>query len=108
LSQLETILNTQTYLDYAATTPMAPEAVAAMARCLTMDGEFANPASLQHGFGERANSYVEGARSEIAHLLNCKSSDLIFTSGATESNNLAIKGIALSYQKKRQPYHYFS
>ncbi len=75
---------------------MAPEAGAAMAHCLTMDGEFANPASLQHGFGERANALVEGARSEIAHLLNCKSSDLIFTSGATESNNLAIKGIALS------------
>lgn len=93
-------MNTQIYLDYAATTPMAPEAGAAMAHCLTMDGEFANPASLQHRFGERANALVEGARSEIAHLLNCKSSDLIFTSGATESNNLAIKGIALSYQKK--------
>lgn len=79
---------------------MAPEAVAAMAQCLTIEGEFGNPASLQHGFGERANTLVEGARSEIAHLLNCKSSDLIFTSGATESNNLAIKGIALSYQKK--------
>ena len=79
---------------------MAPGAGAAMAQCLTMDGDFANPASLQHGFGERANALVEGARSEIAHLLNCKSSDLIFTSGATESNNLAIKGIALSDQKK--------
>lgn len=89
-------MKNQIYLDYAATTPMAPEAFAAMARCLTMDGEFANPASLQHGLGERANALVEGARSEIAHLLNCKSSDLIFTSGATESNNLAIKGIALS------------
>ncbi|MDD5581271.1 MAG: aminotransferase class V-fold PLP-dependent enzyme [Methylobacter sp.] len=93
-------MNTQIYLDYAATTPLAPEAGAAMAQCLTMDGEFANPASLQHGFGERAHALVEGARSEIAHLLNCKFSDLIFTSGATESNNLAIKGIALSYQKK--------
>lgn len=78
---------------------MSPEAVAAMVQCLTIDGEFANPASLQHGFGERANALVEEARSEIAHLLSCKSSDLIFTSGATESNNMAIKGIALSYQK---------
>lgn len=79
---------------------MAPEAVAAMTQCLTVDGEFANPSSVQYGFGERANALVEGARSEIASLLNCKSPDLIFTSGATESNNLAIKGIALSYQKK--------
>ncbi|MFZ4502563.1 MAG: aminotransferase class V-fold PLP-dependent enzyme [Methylovulum sp.] len=93
-------MKTQTYLDYAATTPMAPEAIAAMAQCLTMDGEFANPASLQHGFGERANALVEKSRSEIAHLLKCKAQDLIFTSGATESNNLAIKGIALRYQNK--------
>lgn len=79
---------------------MAPEAAAAMAQCLTIDGDFANPASLQHRFGERANALVEEARSEIAHLLSCKPKDLIFTSGATESNNLAIKGIALSYQNK--------
>jgi len=79
---------------------MAPEAVASMMQCLTMDGEFANPASLQHEFGEQANALVEEARSEIAHFLSCKSKDLIFTSGATESNNLAIKGIALRYQNK--------
>jgi len=79
---------------------MAPEAFVAMAQCLTLDGEFANPASVQHELGERANVLVEQARSEIASLLNCKSNDLIFTSGATESNNLAIKGIALGYQKK--------
>lgn len=72
-----------------------------MAQCLTIDGDFANPASLQHGFGERAHALVEEARSEIAHLLSCTPKDLIFTSGATESNNLAIKGIALSYQNKR-------
>lgn len=79
---------------------MAPEACAAMAQCLTMDGAFANPASIQHELGEYANGLVEQARSEIANLLNCKSNDLLFTSGATESNNLAIKGIALSYQNK--------
>ncbi|MGZ8946994.1 MAG: cysteine desulfurase family protein [Methylococcaceae bacterium] len=91
---------TPIYLDYAATTPMAPEACTAMAHCLTMDGAFANPASIQHELGEYANGLVEQARSEIASLLNCKSNDLLFTSGATESNNLAIKGIALSYQNK--------
>ena len=85
-------MNTQIYLDYAATTPMA--------QCLTMDGVFANPASLQHGFGEIADALVEQSRTEIAHLLSCKAKDLIFTSGATESNNLAIKGIALRYQGK--------
>jgi len=79
---------------------MVPEAAAAMAQCLTMDGEFANPASLLHGFGDRANALCEGARSDIARLLNCKSNELIFTSSATESNNLAIKGIALGHQKK--------
>ncbi|MFU8790352.1 MAG: cysteine desulfurase family protein [Methylobacter sp.] len=93
---IKPVLSNQVYLDYAATTPMAPEAATAMAQCLTLDGRFANPASLQHRFGERANALVEEARSEIALLLKCKSSHLVFTSGATESNNLAIKGIALS------------
>ncbi len=88
------------YLDYAATTPMASEAVDAMLHCLTLEGEFANPASLQHGFGERAEKTVEQARFQIAQILNCKANDLIFTSGATESNNLAIKGIAQAYQKR--------
>jgi len=93
-------LNNQIYLDYAATTPMAPEAARAMAQCLTTDGVFVNPASLQHGFGEQAHALIEKSRAEIASLLNCNPTELIFTSGATESNNLAIKGIALSYQKK--------
>ena len=88
------------YLDYAATTPMAQQAVEAMLHCLTLEGEFANPASLQHGFGERAEKIVEQARFQIAQILNCKANDLIFTSGATESNNLAIKGIAQAYQKR--------
>ena len=86
------------YLDYAATTPMAPEVALAMAQCLTEEGDFANPASLQHSLGERAYHLVETARSDIAQLLNCKANDLVFTSGATEANNLAIKGLALSPQ----------
>lgn len=88
------------YLDYAATTPMVSEAVAAMLQCLTINGEFANPSSLQYSFGERAEKIVEQARTDIAKLLNAKASDLIFTSGATEANNLAIKGIALSQQQR--------
>ncbi len=95
-------MNHPIYLDYAATTPMAPEVALAMAECLTLEGEFANPASLQHIFGERAYNLVEKARTDIANFFNCKASDLVFTSGATEANNLAIKGLALSLQNKRK------
>lgn len=79
---------------------MAPQALDELTQCLTLPGNFANPASLQHAYGEKANHAVEQSRADIANILNCKSSDLIFTSGATESNNLAIKGIAHSYRHK--------
>ena len=95
-------MNHPIYLDYAATTPMAPEVALAMAECLTLEGDFANPASLQHIFGERSYNLVEKARTDIANFFNCKASDLVFTSGATEANNLAIKGLALSLQNKRK------
>jgi cysteine desulfurase len=94
------ILMNQIYLDYAATTPIAPEALEALCGCLTLGDNFGNPASLQHSFGERAHELVEDARTKIATCLKGKASDLIFTSGATESNNLAIKGIALGYKDK--------
>jgi cysteine desulfurase len=87
-------LKTKIYLDYAATTPMAPEAVDAMLSYLTNKGVFANPASIQHCFGEKAEFTVENARSQIAGLLHGDAKDFMFTSGATESNNLAIKGMA--------------
>jgi cysteine desulfurase len=95
-------MNQPIYLDYAATTPMAPEVALAMAECLTLEGEFANPASLQHKFGERAYNLVEKARADIANFFNCKANDLVFTSGATEANNLAIKGLALSQKNTRK------
>ena len=95
-------MNHPIYLDYAATTPMATEVALAMAECLTLEGDFANPASLQHSFGERAYNLIETARIDIAHILKCKAHDLIFTSGATEANNLAIKGLALSPQNTRK------
>ena len=95
-------MNQPMYLDYAATTPMATEVALAMAECLTLEGDFANPASLQHSFGERAYYLIETARVDIAHILKCKAHDLIFTSGATEANNLAIKGLALSPQNTRK------
>jgi len=81
------------YLDYAATTPVDARVAAAMNECLTEDGVYGNPSS-QHPYGRRARERVEQARAQVAALLDCRSADLLFTSGATESNNLAILGTA--------------
>ena len=89
-------LNKPIYLDYAATTPVAPEVAECMMQYLTADGIFANPSSIQHYFGEKAGMVVKNARATMAIYLHCKPKELVFTSGATESNNLAIKGIAYS------------
>lgn len=82
------------YLDYAATTPVDPLVAEAMSECLTEAGVFANPASSTHGLGRRAQARVEAARDEVAALIGAEPSEIIFTSGCTESNNLAILGIA--------------
>lgn len=81
------------YLDYAATTPVDPAVAEAMGACLTMDGTFANPASRSHVFGWQAEEKVEIARSQVADLLSCDPREIVWTSGATESNNLALKGV---------------
>lgn len=83
------------YLDNAATTPVDPDVAAAMAECLTRDGVFGNPASRSHLYGWDAEERVEQARVEMAELLNCDPRELVWTSGATESDNLAIKGVLL-------------
>lgn len=83
-----------TYLDYAATTPVDPAVASAMMACLTLDGNFANPASRSHRLGWLAESAVEKARKQVAGLLGADTREIVWTSGATESNNLAIKGIA--------------
>jgi cysteine desulfurase len=88
------------YLDYAATTPVDPSVAEAMMQCLTMDGTFGNPASRSHRFGWQAEELVDQARNDIADLINADPREIVFTSGATESNNLAIKGAAHFYQKK--------
>jgi len=80
------------YLDYAATTPCAPEVAELMGQCLTLDGNFANPASRSHRFGWKAEQAVETARGQVAVMLGCDPREVVWTSGATESNNLAIKG----------------
>lgn len=79
------------YFDYAATTPVDERVAAVMQECLTSSGDFGNASSLHH-YGRRARERVEQARSELAALLHCRSADLYWTSGATESNNLALLG----------------
>lgn len=88
------------YLDYAATTPVDPRVAEKMMQYLTMDGQFGNPASRSHKFGWQAEEAVEEARAHIADLVNADPREIVFTSGATESNNLAIKGAAQFYHKK--------
>ncbi|MGH8127091.1 MAG: aminotransferase class V-fold PLP-dependent enzyme [Gammaproteobacteria bacterium] len=81
------------YLDYAATTPADPAVVEAMLPYLGVDGCFANPASISHAAGRSAREAVENARAEIAALVNAQPEEIVFTSGATESDNLALQGV---------------
>ncbi|HEX8587636.1 aminotransferase class V-fold PLP-dependent enzyme [Pseudomonas sp.] len=84
------------YFDYAATTPVDDRVIQAMVTCLGRDGNFGNPASSSHAYGNQARQAVELARRQVAELVGCSADALVWTSGATESNNLAIKGLALS------------
>ncbi len=88
------------YLDYAATTPVDPRVAEKMVQCLTLEGNFGNPASRSHIFGWKAEEAIEHARSQVAELINADPREIVWTSGATESDNLAIKGVAHFYQRK--------
>ncbi len=88
------------YLDYASTTPADPRVVTKMQECLSLEGNYGNPASRSHEFGWKAEKAVEEARENVASLVNCDHREIIWTSGATESDNLAIKGAARFYRKK--------
>jgi cysteine desulfurase len=91
-------MNRPVYLDHAATTPVDPRVAAAMAQCLGMQGEFGNPAS-NHEFGHAAATLVEQARVQVAASVGAAPREVIWTSGATEANNLAIFGIARHYRE---------
>lgn len=94
-----TDVNVPIYLDYSATTPVDERVAKAMMDCLTKEGNFGNPASRSHVFGWDADKAVEEARANVAALINANPKEIVWTSGATESNNLAIKGAARFYQK---------
>jgi len=91
---------TPTYMDYSATTPVDKRFAEKMAKYLTMEGDFGNPASRSHYYGWQAEKAVDEARSQVAELVGADPREIVWTSGATESNNLAIKGIANFYHKR--------
>ncbi|MBF7682465.1 IscS subfamily cysteine desulfurase [Acinetobacter sp. B5B] len=88
------------YLDYAATTPVDPIVAERMMECLTFDGTFGNPASRSHAHGWQSEEKAEYAREQVANLVNADPREIVWTSGATEADNLALKGIAQFYAQK--------
>jgi len=95
-------MNGRIYLDYNATTPLADEVAAQMSRCLSEP--FGNPSSL-HWAGVAARDAVERARSQVAGLLSCDATEVVFTSGGTEANNQVIKGLFFRPESRRRPFH---
>ncbi len=93
-------MNRPIYLDYAATTPVDERVAQTMMQCLTRDGIFGNAASRSHFFGWKAEEAIEHARRQVADAIHADPREIVWTSGATESDNLAIKGVAEFYQKK--------
>ncbi len=93
-------LSVPIYLDYSATTPVDERVAKKMMECLTNQGNFGNPASRSHPFGWQAEKAVENARKQVADLIGADPREIVWTSGATESDNLAIKGAAEFNQKK--------
>ncbi|MEX2489759.1 MAG: IscS subfamily cysteine desulfurase [Pseudomonadales bacterium] len=95
-------MKTPIYLDYAATTPVDRRVAEKMSECLLLDGTFGNPASRSHKFGWEAEEVVEVARRQVADLVSCDPREIVWTSGATESDNLAIKGVVNFYKTSRR------
>jgi cysteine desulfurase len=88
------------YLDNAATTPVDPRVAARMSECLTTEGAFGNPGSSSHAQGEAAHALVEAAREQVAAAVGAEPADIVWTSGATESDNLALFGVAQHYREQ--------
>ena len=88
------------YLDYAAATPADPKVVETMTACLTLDGNFGNPASRSHKYGWLAEEAVESGRRQLANLIGADAREIVWTSGATEADNLAIIGVAEQHSDK--------
>ena len=86
------------YFDYAATTPVDSRVAAVMAECLTREGVFGNPASVSHQYGAAAHDVVERARGQVAAAVGAEAADVVWTSGATEADNLALFGVANHYR----------
>jgi len=93
-----TRMNRVVYLDYAATTPVDARVAAVMAECLTREGTFGNPGSTSHDYGDAASALVETARDQVAAAVGATPADIVWTSGATEANNLAVFGVAHYYR----------
>ena len=81
----------KTYLDFASTTPMATEVIDEM-HAVMSEASFGNSSSLDHEYGNKAKNIIEQSRNDVASLINAKPEEIVWTSGATESNNLAIVG----------------
>ena len=88
------------YFDYAATTPVDPRVAEKMSECLSAEGKFGNPASRSHKYGWEAEEAIEVARRQVADLIGSDPREIVWTSGATESDNLAIKGVAYFYKSR--------
>jgi cysteine desulfurase len=95
-------MNGVVYLDNAATTPVDPRVIEVMSTCLGVDGDFANPSATGHAPGRRARARVEQARQEVANLVGARPAQVIWTSGATEADNLALLGAARFYRSRGQ------
>uniref|UniRef100_UPI003556B929 aminotransferase class V-fold PLP-dependent enzyme n=2 Tax=Pseudomonadota TaxID=1224 RepID=UPI003556B929 len=89
------------YFDYAATTPVDERVIQVIVSCLGQSGTFGNPASSSHRFGRAARQTVELARQQVATLVGASAGQIIWTSGATESNNLALKGAAQAWRQRQ-------
>lgn len=98
-------MNPSIYLDYAATTPVEPEVASLMAEYLCAEGKFGNPASRAHIYGWQAEEAVERARAQLAGLIGADTREIVWTSGATEADNLAIKGVIEASGKAEKDIH---